>query len=55
MPHTLWPSEGRGSVERRLSLAHLEWLFAEIAGDDASIGLLYDVACKFEAHLRKRM
>lgn len=52
MPHMLWPSEGRGSVEIRLSLVLLEWLFAEIAGDDASIGLLYDVACNFEAHLQ---
>ncbi|KAE8539076.1 hypothetical protein D1P53_005446 [Cryptococcus gattii VGV] len=35
-------------------LALLEWLFAEVAGDDARIGLLYDVACNFEAHLKKR-
>ncbi|KIR56897.1 hypothetical protein I315_00056 [Cryptococcus gattii Ru294] len=35
-------------------LGLLEWLFAEVAGDDARIGLLYDLACNFEAHLQRR-
>ncbi|XAO24901.1 hypothetical protein I312_106488 [Cryptococcus bacillisporus CA1280] len=35
-------------------IALLDFMFTEVAGEDARIGLLYDISCNFEAHLKKR-
>lgn len=34
-------------------IALLDFMFTEVAGEDARIGLLYDISCNFEAHLKK--
>lgn len=34
-------------------IALLDFMFAKVAGEDARIGLFYDIYCNFEALLKK--